>query len=171
VTSSAYRAERQVRAVDITRSRIADGRSGITLIELLVVIAIIGIIAGLGAISGRVIARNASERAVLNTVQQAVWQGATLAAARGFETELCWDGVELAIRRGAAEACTGAMLRGYEVAASVAETLEGLSDVTPIVFTPPGMILEGTRPGAITLDVAGSSYVLEVSLIGEVRVQ
>ncbi len=62
-------------------------RSGLSLIELLVLLAILGVLLGLAAIQGRAIAQRASERSVVNTFQQAVWQGATLAAARGFRTE------------------------------------------------------------------------------------
>ena len=142
------------------------------MIELLIVIAIIGIIAGLGAISGRAIAQRASERAALNTVQQVVWQGSTLAAARGFRTVLCRDATELAIRRvmdAENPNCSGAVLRRFEIDEAV--TLDGIADGMSIVFTPPGTILEGTRPATITLTAAGSTYDLEVSLIGEVRVQ
>ncbi len=142
------------------------------MIELLIVIAIIGIIAGLGAISGRAIAQRASERAALNTVQQVVWQGSTLAAARGFRTVLCRDATELAIRRvmdAENPNCSGAVLRRFEIDEAV--TLDGIDDGMSIVFTPPGTILAGTRPATITLTAAGSTYDLEVSLIGEVRVQ
>ncbi|MFN2322262.1 MAG: GspH/FimT family protein [Trueperaceae bacterium] len=147
-------------------------RSGFTLIELLIVIAIIGVIAGLGAISGRTIAQNARERAALNTVQQVVWQGSTLAAARGFRTVLCRDDTVLTIRRvddPTAPDCDGEELRGYEIDAEV--TLTGIGDGTSLVFTPPGTIAQGTLPGSITLTAAGNSYTLDVSLIGEVRVQ
>jgi len=161
-----------VNAVDTTRSRIAGHRSGITLIELLVVIAIIGVIAGLGAVSGRLIAQNASERAALNTVQQAVWQGATLAAARGFRTVLCRDGTDLTIREVVdrdAPDCSGDVLRSFEIDEAV--TLTGIGDGTSIIFTPPGTIADGSLPASIELTAAGNAYDLEVSLIGEVRVQ
>lgn len=142
------------------------------MIELLIVIAIIGIIAALGAISGRAIAQRASERAALNTVQQAVWQGSTLAAARGFRTALCRDDTELTIRQVMDPQdpnCGGAVLRRFEIDGEV--TLDGIDDGMSIVFTPPGTILQGTRPASLTLTAAGTTYTLEVSLIGEVRVQ
>ena len=148
------------------------GRIGISLIELLVVVAIIGIIAGLGAIGGRAIAQNARERAALNTVQQVVWQGSTMAAARGFRTALCRNDTELSIREvedPQAPDCDGPVLRRFEIDGEV--TLAGIADGLSIVFTPPGTILDGTRPDEITLTAAGTTYVLEVSLIGEVRVQ
>lgn len=156
----------------IKGSRSAAVRSGITLIELLVVIAIIGIIAGLGAVSGRLIARNASERAALNTVQQAVWQGSTLAAARGFRTVLCRDATELTVRVVVDRdnpTCEGDVLRRFEIDDAV--ELTGIADGTSLVFTPPGTIVAGTLPASIELTAAGSTYELEVSLIGEVRVQ
>ena len=151
-------------------SHVGARRSGITLIELLIVIAIIGVVAGIGAVSGRAIARGSSERAALNTVQQAVWQGATLAAARGFRTELCRANEVLAVRRldVDAGACAGELLRSYEIDAGV--TLS-LANGSTMVFTPPGTIAAGTLPGEITLTAAGTTYTLEVSLIGEVRVE
>jgi len=161
-----------VRVLIIERSRGADRRSGITLIELLVVIAIIGVIAGLGAVSGRLIAQNASERAALNTVQQAVWQGSTLAAARGFRTVLCRDAAQLTVREVVDRDnpnCEGDVLRRFEIDEAV--VLTGIADGTSLVFTPPGTIVQGTLPASIELTAAGNTYDLEVSLIGEVRVQ
>jgi prepilin-type N-terminal cleavage/methylation domain-containing protein len=150
-------------------SRNGARRAGVTLIELLIVIAIIGVVAGIAAISGRAIAQQSSERAALNTVQQAVWQGATLAAARGFRTELCRADEVLTVRRlVAGNACGGEVLRTYEIDPEV--TLS-LANGSSMVFTPPGTIAAGTLPGEITLTAAGNTYVLEVSLIGEVRVE
>lgn len=146
-------------------------KRGITLIELLIVIAIIAIIAGIGAISGRGIAQRASERAAINTVQQAVWQGATLAAARGFRTELVRVGDELRIRR----VSDGNILRRYELDGNV---VHNLPDGMVLEFTPPGAItsesldaLGDLSDGGIRLTVAGTTYAVEVSLIGEVRVR
>lgn len=146
----------------------APRRAGLTLLELLVVVAILGVIVGLTGILGRTIARQASERAALATVQQSVWQGATLAAARGFRTELCRAGTELSVRRAVADACDGDVLRRFEIDPNV---VLGVADGSVMVFTPPGSIDPATLPDAITLDAGGVSYVLEVSLIGEVRVQ
>lgn len=153
-------------------SRIEARRAGVTLIELIIVIAIIGIVAGFAAISGRAVAQRASERAALNTIQQAVWQGSTLAAARGFRTVLCRDGTDLVVRRVVDQNdpdCSGDALRSYEIDEEV--VLTGIADGVSIVFTPPGTIAAGTLPASINLTAAGSSYALEVSIIGEVRVQ
>jgi prepilin-type N-terminal cleavage/methylation domain-containing protein len=172
VIDGAYRAGMQGGNVDIERSHAKDRRAGITLIELLVVIAIIGVVAGLAAVSGRVIAQNARERAALNTVQQVVWQGATLAAARGFRTVLCRDATDLSVRQVVdrdAPDCNGDVLRDFEIDEAV--TLTGIEDGMSMVFTPPGTIAGGTLPESIELTASGSTYALEVSLIGEVRVQ
>jgi prepilin-type N-terminal cleavage/methylation domain-containing protein len=143
-------------------------RSGFSLIELLVVVAILGVVLGLTGILGRGIAQGARERAALNTVQQSVWQGATLAAARGFRTELCRTGTELAVRRVDGNACAGPVLRLFEIDPAVTLSfVEG----SVMVFTPPGTIDPGTLPDSVTLVADGTTYVLEVSLIGEVRVE
>lgn len=147
-------------------------KSGFSLLELLVVIAVLGVAFGMAALAGRGIAQNARERAALNTVQQVVWQGSTMAAARGFRTALCRDDTELSIRRvddPLDPDCDGAVLRRFEIDREV--VLLGIDDGLSLVFTPPGTILEGTRPDEITLSAAGRLYTLEVSLIGEVRAQ
>lgn len=141
---------------------------GFTLLELLIVVAILGVVLGLTGILGRAIARQASERAALNTVQQSVWQGATLAAARGFRTELCRAGVELAIHRVDGDACEGPVLRRFEIDPNVSLSF---AEGSVMVFTPPGTIDPATLPGTVTLVAGSSTYTLEVSLIGEVRVQ
>jgi prepilin-type N-terminal cleavage/methylation domain-containing protein len=143
-------------------------RIGFTLIELLVVVAILGIVLGIAAFGGRGIAQGARERAALNTVQQSVWQGATLAAARGFRTELCRAGTELAIRRVETDPCVGAVLRRFEIDGAVSLSFD---EGSVMVFTPPGTIDPATLPDSVTLVAGGSTYVLDVSLIGEVRVQ
>jgi prepilin-type N-terminal cleavage/methylation domain-containing protein len=142
-------------------------RSGFTLLELLVVLAVLGVVFGLVAISGRAIAQRASERSVVNTFQQAVWQGATMAAARGFRTELVRDGDLLLLRREA----TGAEIRRFELDPNA--TLN-LADGQLLVFTPPGAVLEASLdalPDPIQITAAGTTYELDISLIGEVRVR
>lgn len=142
-------------------------RSGLSLIELLVLLAVLGVLLALAAIQGRAIAQRASERSVVNTFQQAVWQGATLAAARGFRTELVRDGDALEVRR----VSTGAMLRRFELDPGASLNLQ---DGQVVVFTPPGSIVVETLdalPDPIEIVAAGTTYELEVSLIGEVRVR
>lgn len=142
-------------------------RRGFSLLELLVLLAVLAIVFTLVAISGRGIAQRASERSVVNTFQQAVWQGATMAAARGFRTELVRDGDELVVRRVA----TGDVLRRFELDANA--TLN-VADGQVLVFTPPGAVLEASLtalPDPIEIVAAGRTYELDVSLIGEVRVR
>jgi len=142
-------------------------RSGLSLIELLVLLAVLGVLLGLAAIQGRAIAQRASERSVVNTFQQAVWQGATLAAARGFRTELVRDGDVLEVRR----VSTGETLRRFELDSRASLNLQ---DGQVVVFTPPGSIVVETLdalPDPIEIVAAGTTYELEVSLIGEVRVR
>jgi hypothetical protein len=134
---------------------------------LLVVLAILAVAFGLVAIAGRGILQRSAERSVVNTVQQAVWQGATMAAARGVRTELVRDGDVLAVRRLA----DGEVLRTFELEPGA--TLN-VSDGQVLVFTPPGSVLESSLdalPDPVRITAAGDTYELEVSLIGEVRVR
>ena len=80
--------------VTLLRARTA----GFTLIELLIVIAIIAIIAGLAVMNGRPIVRGQEGAAAIKTMQQSVWQGATMAASRGVRTVLVLDGSDLEVR-------------------------------------------------------------------------
>lgn len=142
-------------------------RAGLSLLELIVVLAILAVVFTIVATSGRGIAQRASERSAVNTFQQAVWQGATMAAARGFRTELVRDGGELVVRRLA----DGDVLRRFEIDANVALNVP---DGQVLVFTPPGAVLEASLdalPDPIEIVAAGTTYALEVSLIGEVRVR
>ena len=142
-------------------------RSGFSLLELLVVLAILGVVFTLVATTGRVFVQRASERSVVATFQQAVWQGATAAAARGFRTELVLEGDVLSIRR----LSTGDVLRSYELDGNASWNV---ADGQVLVFTPPGAIDETTLdalPDPIQIVAAGTTYQFEVSLIGEVRVR
>ncbi len=142
-------------------------RAGLSLLELLIVLAILAVVFALVAITGRTFVQRASERSVVNTFQQAVWQGATAAAARGFATELVLDGEELLVRR----VSTGDVLRTFELDRNVELNL---ADGQVLVFTPPGAVDEATLdalPDPIEIVAAGTTYALEVSLIGEVRVR
>lgn len=142
-------------------------RRGISLLELLVVLAVLAVAFALAAIAGRGIAQRTSERSVVNTFQQSVWQGATMAAARGFRTELVRAGDELVVRRLA----TGDVLRRFELDGNA--TLN-VPDGQVLVFTPPGAVLDASLaalPDPIEIVAAGRTYELDVSLIGEVRVR
>lgn len=147
----------------VMRNRPQRSQSGLSLVELLIIIAILGVVLGITVGAGGQYIRRANERSAVNTFQQAVWQGATAAAARGFRTELVRNGNELQVRR----ASDGSVLRRYEFAAGVTMNVPA----NPIlVFTPPGRVdTLPTDPIQITAD--GEIFTLQVSLIGEVRVQ
>lgn len=138
-------------------------RGGLSLIELLIALAILAVVLGLGFVAGREYLRRADERSAVNTFQQAVWQGATAAAARGFRTELVRVGNELLVRR----VSDSSVIRRYEIAPGANLSVPG----NPIlVFTPPGRVLAlPATPIQITAD--GVTYTLQISLIGEVRAQ
>jgi prepilin-type N-terminal cleavage/methylation domain-containing protein len=141
--------------------------AGFSILELLVVLAILAVAFGLVAIAGRGILQRSAERSVVNTVQQAVWQGATMAAARGVRTELVRDGDVLTVRRLA----DGEVLRTFDLEPGATLNLD---DGQVLVFTPPGSVLEASLdalPDPVRITAAGQTYELEVSLIGEVRVR
>ncbi|MDF1523830.1 MAG: prepilin-type N-terminal cleavage/methylation domain-containing protein [Trueperaceae bacterium] len=141
--------------------------AGFSILELLVVLAILAVAFGLVAVAGRGILQRSAERSVVNTVQQAVWQGATMAAARGVRTELVRDGDVLAVRRLA----DGEVLRTFDLEPGATLNVD---DGQVLVFTPPGSVLESSLdalPDPVTITAAGATYELEVSLIGEVRVR
>lgn len=143
------------------------GRAGLTLLELIVVLAVLAVTFSLVALAGRGFVQRASERSTVNTFQQAVWQGATAAAARGFETELVRDGEVLEVRRRA----TGTVLRAFELDANAQLNVP---DGIVLVFTPPGAVDAASLaalPDPIEIVAAGTTYRMEISLIGEVRVR
>ncbi len=130
-------------------------------------LAILGIAFFFATIEGRDILRRTSERSVVATVQQAVWQGATLAAARGVRTELVRDGDVLEVRA----LVGGAVFRTFELDPGVTINL---ADGQILVFTPPGAVLQSSLdalPDPIEIVAAGTTYQLDISLIGEVRVR
>lgn len=125
--------------------------------------AIIAIVTGFAWMQGRAMSQRASERSAVNTFQQAVWQGSTAAAARGFRTELVRSGNELLVRRSS----DASVIRRYEIAPTVTLNVPANPILT---FTPPGRVLSlPATPIQITAD--GTTYTLTISLIGEVRVQ
>lgn len=141
---------------------------GFSIIELLIVLAIIGVIGGIVVMSGRPIVRGQEARAAVHSVQQSVWQGATMAASRGTPMVLVLSGRDLEVRN----ATTNAVVRTFEL--PVGSTLS-VGQGTVLEFTPPGKVLASslatlTDGGPFSLTVNGETTVLCVSLIGEVRV-
>lgn len=138
---------------------------GLTILELLIVAAIIGVMAGLVVMSGRPVVRGQEAASAVRTVQQSVWQGATMAASRGVSTELALSGGSLVVRR----LDNGQEVRRFELPD---ETSLNVEDGPLLVFTPPGKVDETTLPDPddpLKLTVRDRTYTLEISLIGEVR--
>lgn len=141
------------------------GRSGFTLIEVLIVMAIIGVMAGVVVMSGRPIVRGQDALAAVKTMQQSVWQGATMAASRGVRTRLELNGRFLDVVR----EDNSQRVRRFELPATASLNT---SNNPLLVFTPPGKVDVASLnllPSNLTLTVDGKAYLLEISLIGEVR--
>ncbi len=148
-----------------TGHRASLGRSGFTLIEVLIVMAIIGVMAGVVVMSGRPIVRGQDALAAVKTMQQSVWQGATMAASRGVRTRLELNGRFLDVVR----EDNSQRVRRFELPATASLNT---SNNPLLVFTPPGKVDVASLnllPSNLTLTVDGKAYLLEISLIGEVR--
>lgn len=143
------------------------GQSGFTLIELLIVMALVGVMAGVVVMSGRPIARAQDSLAAVKTMQQSVWQGATMAASRGVRTRLELNGRFLDVVR----EDNNQRVRRFELPATA--SLNTTSNPI-LMFTPPGKVDDAsflTLPYPFLLTVDGKVYTLEISLIGEVKAE
>jgi len=152
------------------RARIvrSSGASGFTLLELLVVIAIIGIVAGIAVMAGRPVVRAQAEEAAFRTLQQSVWQGATMAASRGVRTQLTYAGSTLTV----VNQTSGETIRTFDL--PEAASLNVPSGTTLLEFTPPGKVdlaSLAALPNPFTISSNGRTQDVQVSLIGEVRLR
>lgn len=140
--------------------------SGITLIELLVVLSILGVVLALGVINIRQALIGSEARAAIQTVRQAIWQGATAASARGRTITLTRSGNSLRLMDG------NVVVRSDDLPSGVT------------VSFPQGLLLEFSPPGKVTADsleefMNGDPWIrgdgrttrIQVSLIGEVRTE
>lgn len=140
---------------------------GFTVIELLIVCAIVGIIAGVVVLAGRPVVRGQEGLAAVKSMQQSVWQGATMAASRGVRTNLVYTGTGLEVRN----ATTSAVIRHFDLPAGA--TLNVTAGSAFLQFTPPGKVDAASLaalPNPLRIVTSGGSYDLQISLIGEVRV-
>lgn len=138
---------------------------GLTLLEVLIVAAIVGVVAGIAVMAGRPVVRGQESSAAVKTVQQSVWQGATMAASRGVRTQLLLSGHVLEVRNEE----SGEVIRRFELPSDASLNVE---DGPLLAFTPPGKVDESTLPPAdepLRLTVGDRTYDLQVSLIGEIR--
>lgn len=141
--------------------------SGFSVIELLIVCAIVGIIAGVVVMAGRPVVRGQEGLAAVKSMQQSVWQGATMAASRGVRTNLVYTGTSLEVRN----ATTSAVIRRFDLPTGA--TLNVTVGSAFLQFTPPGKVDAASLaalPTPLRITTTGGTYDLQVSLIGEVRV-
>jgi type II secretory pathway pseudopilin PulG len=158
-----------------TDKRSGRAAAGFTILELLVILAVIGIIGTIGVMNGRRIVQGQESRAAMESVRQSVWQGATLAAARGIPTVLVRTSAGLEVRN----AQSGAVLRRFELPAGTQLSLPanpglGRPAGTVLAFTPPGKVDPASLaalPQPFTLTIDDQVYRLKVSLIGEIQAE
>jgi type II secretory pathway pseudopilin PulG len=141
-------------------------QAGVTVLELLVILAIVAVIATIGVFNGRRMLQGQEERAAIASVQQAVWQGATNAAARGVASSLYRSAETLTLQDG-----SGRVLRRFTLPRTVTTNLpSGLI----LTFTPPGKVEPSTLaalPDPLLMSASGKTTRLTISLIGEVRAE
>lgn len=136
---------------------------GISTLEILVVLAIVGILGGLAAVGWRGLAQREEARSTLVSLQQAMWQGATAAAARGVPLTLVWEEDELRVVDAG-----GDVFRAWPFPDATVTTLEPGEIVT---FSPPGRIADvASLPDPLTMVVNDRTATVQVSLIGEAEV-
>lgn len=137
---------------------------GITLLELLIVMSIIGVLVGIGGITGSSIARRQAAQGAVATFQQSVWQGATAAASRGLRVNLVRQGNDLQL----INASNDELLRRFELPAGV-----DIQAGNPILrFLPPGKVDDGSLKAlkdGLIIETSEGRYRVEISVIGEVR--
>ncbi len=137
-----------------------------SILEILIAIAIFGAIAAVVVMTGRPIVRGQEGQAALRTMQQSVWQGATMAASRGVRTSLMLAGGNLEVRN----VDTGEVIRSFELPDGASLNID---EGQVLAFTPPGKVDEQTLkdlPNPFQITSNDATYDLQVSLIGEVRV-
>jgi len=140
---------------------------GFSIIELLIVLAILGIITGVVVMTGRPIVRGQEGLAAVKSMQQSVWQGATMAASRGVRTSLFYTGTSLEVRN----ATTNAVIRRFDFPAGA--SINVTAGTAFLQFTPPGKVDPtslASLPSPFRITTTGGVYDLQISLIGEVRV-
>jgi len=134
---------------------------GFSLIELLIVLAILGVLLGIFAFTNRGALTTQQEQAAIRSIQQAVWQGASAASARGRNTELVHSGRTVVVR----EVDSQRVIRTEDLPAGIGTNLPNL------VFTPPGRISASSFAlvaDGITVTSSSGTSLLRVSIIGEV---
>ena len=137
-----------------------------SILEILITIAIFGAIAAVVVMTGRPIVRGQEGQAALRTMQQSVWQGATMAASRGVRTSLMLAGGNLEVRN----VDTNEVIRSFELPDGASLNID---EGQVLAFTPPGKVDEQTLkdlPNPFQITSNNATYDLQVSLIGEVRV-
>lgn len=137
---------------------------GVTVIELLVIVAIVGIMLSIGVFSGRQALVQRQEIAAVNTLRQSIWQGATAASSRGQTVVLHRNGRILELRS------DSGIVRRDELPSGVSTNLpQGVV----LEFSPPGKVVEDSLLDLLEIQprvsAGGKTFVLEISVIGEVR--
>lgn len=145
------------------------GKQGFTLLELLIVLGILSIILGISVVSGRQILKAQEERAALHSFRQAVTRAATAANSKNAFVSLRMKGDEIVLRN----TTTLEDFQTYPIPDSVQTSIGNKTDPF-LEFGPNGKLTSQFTQSASQLQFIfqtdTSTYDIEVSLIGEVRV-
>lgn len=146
---------------------LAKRSGGFTLLEILIVVAIIGIVGSMVALNARSALQRGEERSAIKSFQQSILQGATSASAKGVQTELVYSKGELQIR----ELVSKKVLSKQDLPE---DFYTNLKEGQLLIFTPPGKIDAASLaalPDPVVMKAADKTYQMEISLIGESRLE
>jgi prepilin-type N-terminal cleavage/methylation domain-containing protein len=147
---------------------------GFSTIELLIVIAIIGILVGIAMLNGRQIINQQKEIASVQQFKQLLQRATTTANARGVTATLVRAGSSIEVT--APKKTNPAQTESLMEMTLDKNVTSNLPEGPSLVFSPVGRIEPtslGTLPetNAFEIQAAGKTYKLNLSVIGEVRLE
>jgi prepilin-type N-terminal cleavage/methylation domain-containing protein len=147
---------------------------GFSTIELLIVMAVIGILIAITMLNGRQIINRQNEVASIQQFKQLLQRSTTTASARGVTATLERTGATIKVT--APKKTNPAQIETLMEMTLDKNVTSDLPEGSSLVFSPVGRIEPvslGTLPGlnSFTMQAAGKTYRLNVSVIGEVKLE